>query len=60
MHPLSVVLCAWNELQYIHDKGISHMDMSLENCLIDDPRSNAFIIDFGMCIQMPLDAAGQR
>jgi len=47
-------------LQYIHSKGICHADMSLENTLVNTERTEAFIIDFGMALQMPTDAHGQR
>lgn len=44
----------------MHERGICHADMSLENCLVDAARANAFIIDFGMCVAMPLDEHGRR
>lgn len=34
--------------------------MSLENTLVNMERTQAFIIDFGMALQMPTDAHGQR
>lgn len=34
--------------------------MSLENCLTDSRHQNAFIIDFGMCMLMPIDDLGRR
>ncbi|CAM9954991.1 unnamed protein product, partial [Hapterophycus canaliculatus] len=46
--------------QYVHSKGICHVDMSLENALVDSARENAFIIDFGMSIAMPSDSEGRR
>ncbi|CAM9514750.1 unnamed protein product [Scytosiphon promiscuus] len=47
-------------LRYVHSRGISHVDMSLENAMIDSGRENAFIIDFGMSVAMPTDREGRR
>lgn len=47
-------------MQYIHSRGICHHDMSLENTLIDRQLRNAFIIDFGMALAMPINVAGRR
>lgn len=46
--------------QYMHSKGICHADMSLENTLVNMERTQAFIIDFGMALQMPTDDLGRR
>lgn len=48
---------AW---QYMHSKGICHADMSLENTLVNSEHTQAFIIDFGMALQMPTDGQGRR
>ncbi|CAM9474955.1 unnamed protein product [Scytosiphon promiscuus] len=47
-------------MRYIHSKGICHADMSLENTLVNATRTKAFIIDFGMALQMPIDEFGRR
>ncbi|CAN0075819.1 unnamed protein product, partial [Hapterophycus canaliculatus] len=47
-------------LRYIHSKGVCHADMSLENTLVDAAHTKAFIIDFGMALQMPIDEFGRR
>eukprot|EP00904_Undaria_pinnatifida_P005715 jgi/Undpi1/2273/HiC_scaffold_13.g05659.m1 len=47
-------------MQYIHLQGICHHDMSLENTLIDRERRNAYVIDFGMALAMPMNSEGQR
>lgn len=44
----------------MHSHGVCHADMSLENVLVDDTRSNAFIIDFGMSLLMPMNQEGLR
>lgn len=44
----------------MHSKGICHADMSLENTLVNVERTQAFIIDFGMALQMPTDGHGRR
>jgi len=38
-------------IQYMHKKGISHRDLSLENVMIDG--TNLLIIDMGMAIRIP-------
>lgn len=38
-------------LQYMHERGLCHRDMSLENLLLDG--SDAVIIDMGMCLRVP-------
>jgi serine/threonine protein kinase len=43
---------------YIHQKGICHRDMSLENVLLADGGQVARIIDFGLCLQMTADQNG--
>ncbi|CAM9856838.1 unnamed protein product [Ectocarpus sp. 13 AM-2016] len=43
--------------RYVHSKGICHADMSLENTLVNSAHTEAFIIDFGMALQMPTDEA---
>ncbi|CAN0373473.1 unnamed protein product [Pylaiella littoralis] len=47
-------------MRYIHSRGISHCDMSLENTLIDAGRENVYIIDFGMSVAMPTDEYRRR
>jgi serine/threonine-protein kinase SRK2 len=47
-------------VQYLHKKGIVHLDLSLENLLLDDS-DNIKIIDFGMARMIPVDAStGER
>ncbi|CAM9300761.1 unnamed protein product [Ascophyllum nodosum] len=41
-------------MQYTHSRGICHADMSLENALVDMRRENAYIIDYGMSLLMPV------
>ncbi|CAM9300834.1 unnamed protein product [Ascophyllum nodosum] len=47
-------------MQYSHSKGICHADMSLENALVDTAKENAFIIDYGMSLLMPIDREYRR
>jgi len=42
-------------LLHLQRMGVSHRDISLENVLIDQ-MSNLVIIDFGMCLRVPLGA----
>ena len=37
-------------LEHLHDMGLAHHDMSLENLMVDDAK-NAIIIDFGMAVK---------
>ena len=38
-------------LLYIHNKGVLHLDIKLENCLITEDAKNVILIDFGLsCI----------
>lgn len=37
-------------LQYLHDQGVVHRDMSLENLLVDQAGERCIIIDMGMCV----------
>lgn len=46
--------------QYMHSMGICHADMSLENTLVDATKTNAFVIDFGMSLGIPIDTCGRR
>ncbi|KAF0691395.1 Aste57867_17363 [Aphanomyces stellatus] len=43
-------------LSYLQSRFICHRDMSLENVLLDDHAAK--IIDFGLCIGIPVDAQG--
>lgn len=43
-------------LKEMHDHGIAHRDLSLENVLYDDVSETFVIIDLGACIQLPRDA----
>ncbi|EQC29006.1 CAMK protein kinase [Saprolegnia diclina VS20] len=45
-----------NGLSYLQHRLICHRDMSLENVLLDGSISK--IIDFGLCIGIPVDAQG--
>ncbi|CAE7522802.1 PSKH1 [Symbiodinium microadriaticum] len=44
-------------LQAMHEKGVAHRDMSLENILIyhpdDETRMQVVLIDWGMCVRVP-------
>jgi len=42
-------------IKSLHDAGICHRDISLENTLIND--GSAYIIDFGMAIPMPTNGS---
>ncbi|CAM9477046.1 unnamed protein product [Ectocarpus fasciculatus] len=46
--------------RYMHTKWVCHADMSLENTVVNLAHTEAFIIDFGMALQMPADEAGRR
>jgi len=53
--PLNRVL-----LQYILSNGVHHADLSLENILMNEDHTEAFIMDFGMALQLPTDVRGRR
>jgi len=36
-------------VEYLHNKGIAHRDLKLENILLDENQTNLSIIDFGLC-----------
>ncbi|CAN0107142.1 unnamed protein product, partial [Discosporangium mesarthrocarpum] len=57
-----VAQCLFRQLirgiQYVHEKHICHLDLSPENVLINLAGDEVYIIDFGMCVKMPLDQHG--
>eukprot|EP01031_Cornospumella_fuschlensis_P029703 gene29703-35859_t len=44
-------------LQHLHSHGIAHRDLSIENVLYCPSSESFSIIDLGMCLRMPKDAA---
>lgn len=44
-------------LKFLHEKGVCHLDLSLENILINSS-NNIKIIDFGLSKQLPVDCDG--
>ena len=42
---------------YLQYKGVAHRDMSLENIMFDSV-GKCFVIDFGMCLRIPLPTVG--
>lgn len=47
-------------MQYMNSQGYCHLDMSLENTLVDCDLLNVSIIDFGMSLKIPKDNEGRR
>jgi len=43
-----------NGIEYMHKKGVCHLDLSLENVLVDD--SKIKLIDFGLARKIPVNA----
>ncbi|CBN78307.2 conserved unknown protein (Partial), partial [Ectocarpus siliculosus] len=58
---LSVMCDIVSAVKYLHDKGITHRDMKLENILRSSSGPHK-LCDFGSCVQgrVPLDTAEQR
>ncbi|CAB1103443.1 unnamed protein product [Ectocarpus sp. CCAP 1310/34] len=58
---LSVMCDIVSAVKYLHDKGITHRDVKLENILRSSSGSHK-LCDFGSCVQgrVPLDTAEQR
>lgn len=42
-------------LKFLHDNGVAHRDLSIENVLYDDATDTFAICDFGMAIRVPRD-----
>lgn len=45
-----IFLQVMDGLQYLHDHGVVHRDISLENLLVDQTGEHCIIIDMGMCV----------
>jgi serine/threonine protein kinase len=45
-------------VEYIHNNGVAHLDISLENILLLSNTNHITLIDFGMCRRIPRDADG--
>lgn len=44
----------------MHSKGICHMNLGVENCLVDEARERVFIGGFSVCLGVPTDSEGRR